>query len=401
MAQRITIITSSYPPEKGAAPSRIYLLAQVLQQRGYEVHVITAMPNYPTGRIFAGYRSKLWHKEVTDGIHIFRTWLYPSNSKNIFRRFASISTYTASLFLFALPRMFRYKPDLVIVNTPPFLTGYTGLLLARIAGSKALLNVSDIWPLSALELGAIRKGYLYNCLEWIERRMYHMANAFAGQSKEILEHISRISQKPSFLYYNLQPPSSPALSLPERKRRIVYAGLLGVAQGVYDICRNINFTELGTELHIYGDGYEKEQICSFITANPTRGLFYHGSVAAAEVPAILQEYDATLVPLKTAIHGALPSKIFMALANGLPVFFSAEGEGAAIVSGHNIGWVNGPEEFEILAQNIRSFTSMSPEEYNRIRQNCIYHASHTFNKQLQDDTFCAFIADIIKTNGAG
>jgi hypothetical protein len=48
-----------YPPEKGAAPSRLAKMAVGLRARNIDVNVITALPNYPTGRIFPGYRFPL------------------------------------------------------------------------------------------------------------------------------------------------------------------------------------------------------------------------------------------------------------------------------------------------------------------------------------------------------
>src|SRR5690606_18142243 len=72
---KLTIISIYYPPEQGAAPSRIANLAKGLRDRHIEVDVITALPNYPTGRIFAGYRQKFSYSEVIDGIPVLRYWL--------------------------------------------------------------------------------------------------------------------------------------------------------------------------------------------------------------------------------------------------------------------------------------------------------------------------------------
>lgn len=396
MAKRITIVTSAYPPEKGAAPVRVYNLATMLHKAGHEVTVISAMPNYPTGKIFSAYKRKWRHKEVLDGITVYRTWLYPSNSKNIFKRIASLFSFSASSGSFIYTYLKNEKPDYVIVNTPPLLPGYVSLSLAWKAGCKTILNISDLWPLSALELGAIKKGTAYGMLEKIEQRMYHLADAHVGQSKEIQSHISTITPgKPFFLYYNLQQPAyAKEQRLPGAGRKIVYAGLLGVAQGVYEICQAIDFSSLGVSLHIYGDGYEKEKIKKFIASHPDRGIYLHPTVPAAEMPTLLGEYHATLIPLKTSIQGALPSKIFMAFANNLPVFFSGNGEGSLLVKENKAGWVNAAGDYNALQENIRTFSKLTEAEYETISTNCRNAMQHNFNKEQQDAAFLDFISHL-------
>jgi len=394
MGKKITIICISYPPEKGAAPSRIYNLATMLRDHGHEVDVITAMPNYPLGRIFPSFRGKLVQKEQSNGINITRLWIYPSNSKKPFVRIASMLSYTISLYTLGLPYLFAQRPDTVIVSSPPLLSGYAGIIISRIAGSKAILNVSDLWPLSALELQAIKKGPFYNFLEWIEKRMYRLADAYIGQSREILDHIKKLQPKPKkeFLYRNLQE-TSPYIHKPrpEGKKKIVYAGLLGIAQGLYDVCTNIDFGALGVEFHIYGDGYEKDKIRELIAEQPQRNIFYHESIPANEVPRMLSEYHATMVPLRTHIHGAVPSKIFMAMSNAIPVFFSGNGEGAKIVRDGKIGWVSNPSDYTSLKENIKQFVSMSDAEYETMRVNCKHLRKAQYNKQSQDAAFDDFI----------
>ncbi|HEX9828289.1 MAG TPA: glycosyltransferase WbuB, partial [Flavobacteriaceae bacterium] len=54
----ILIITSYFPPEIGAASHRIFQLAEGLQKHDFKVEIITPLPNYPTGKVFEGYKGK-------------------------------------------------------------------------------------------------------------------------------------------------------------------------------------------------------------------------------------------------------------------------------------------------------------------------------------------------------
>jgi glycosyltransferase involved in cell wall biosynthesis len=269
--------------------------------------------------------------------------------------------------------------------------------LARTSRCKVLLNVSDLWPLSLQELGALRQGLFYRFLERLERKMYRNASAYTGQSEAILAHIRTIAgqEKKMFLYRNLQASSAFAQRpRPTGRRSIVYAGLLGVAQGVYEICKTIDFAASGISFHIYGDGNEKEKILALIAQHPGCNIFYHGSVPAAGIPEVLSHYHCTLIPLRTAIKGALPSKVFMAIANGLPALYCGGGEGAAIVAENGIGWVSEPGNYEQLKNNIATLAQTDEATYASMRNRCLHLAQTTFSKEVQDEAFYAFITDL-------
>src|SRR5690606_36845080 len=143
-----------------------------------------------------------------------------------------------------------------------------------------------------------------------------------------------------------------------RKIRIVYAGLLGVAQNVLEVSRNIDFRQIGVEFHVYGSGPQKNAIEGFISKHPDRGVFYHGTLSRKDIPDVLMGYDATIIPLTRHIYGALPSKIYESMAAGLPIFFSGEGEGAHIVVNNRIRWTNRPGVWLGLKENISTYAQL-------------------------------------------
>ena len=65
---RVLIVSPSYLPEIGAAPSRITNMAEGLSGLGIKVDVLTCLPNYPKGRIFDGYRGAFSKTEDVNGI---------------------------------------------------------------------------------------------------------------------------------------------------------------------------------------------------------------------------------------------------------------------------------------------------------------------------------------------
>ena len=113
----ITIVTFYYPPEKGAAANRMALMASAFRQHGFDVQVICPLPNYPDGKIKREYRSKLYVKELVEGISIWRLPIYPSNSKSGFLRMLSMFSFAIPLFLFLILKSNRGKD--IIIQCPP------------------------------------------------------------------------------------------------------------------------------------------------------------------------------------------------------------------------------------------------------------------------------------------
>ena len=398
MAKKIKIITSFFPPEKGAASHRILTTAKELSSYGFDVSVITTLANYPTGKLFNGYKKMLYKKEKIEGIDCIRCWVFPSNSNNPIIRILSMLSYCFSL-IFTIPSLFLNKPDIIFVQTPPLLPGLTGVLISKLLRIKIVLNVSDIWPLTAVELGVIRhKSFSFRLFSGIENIMYRLSDAMIGQSNETCSYLKQKSDKPILLYRNLTKPNFNQIvdeQVLNSKKKIVYAGLLGFAQGVFNICKNIDFKSLDIEFHVYGDGIEKSLIEKFIQQNSECNIFLNQTITKDEMQKKLLSYDATIIPLTKNIYGAFPSKITMAMAAGLPIFFSGDGEGFKIVDEFNLGYVSEAGNLNALEKNIIEFSQLNHQQINLMKLNIMNIVKKDFNYADQQSKLCKFISSLI------
>ena len=346
MKKDVLIITSYFPPEIGAASNRIFQLADGLQQYDFNVTVLTPLPNYPTGKIFDDYIGKFRHISEEKNMTINRLWVYASNSKNKLLRLIAMLSYSFSLIWFFV---WNKIPKTVIVQSPPLIVAFTSILFLSNKNRNLILNVSDLWPIAGLELGALKKGFSYKMLEKIEYYNYKKANLILGQSEEILTHISSMfPNKKTFLYRNFPDFKPPKLqqSLSDGKLKIVYAGLLGIAQGIYKLCNELDYSNI--ELHIYGSGAEQLQIEAFISQHPELPVFFHGRVTRDELHTLLLKYDIAIIPLLNRIYGSVPSKIFEYARLGLPMLYFGGGEGENVIKKNNLGWVATAGDYDDL-----------------------------------------------------
>ena len=383
--KEIIIISNYYPPEKGAAANRIEQLALKLHQNNYKVSVICPLGNYPKGVLFNEYKGKFHVTENRDNITVKRLWIYPSVSKNIFVRIISVLSFSTSLFFYLL---FKKTPQKVIVQSPPLLLSYISVFILSLKNKKIILNVSDLWPLAAIELNALKKhSFSHKFSMFMERFIYKKATLILGQSNEIIAHIkSLFPDKKCYLYRNFPDHKVEKIDLITEENgpiKIFYAGLLGIAQGVLELCEKIQLEALNIELHLFGDGAEKIQIEALISSQETKKIFFHGMMERKDLHEKLKSFDIAIVPLKVRIYGSVPSKIFEYGSLGFPILYFGGGEGGDIVEENKMGWVADVGNYNHLNEKIIEITKLDKFRLNLMKKEIFNQSQMAFNLDHQ------------------
>jgi glycosyltransferase involved in cell wall biosynthesis len=383
--EEILIISNYYPPEKGAAANRIEQLALKLRQNNYEVSVICPLGNYPKGALFPEYKGKFSVTENREEIMVKRLWIYPSVSKNLFVRILSVLSFSLSLFFYLL---FKKTPSKVIVQSPPLLLSFISVFVLSLKNKKIILNISDLWPLAAIELNALKKdSFSHKSSLFLERYIYKKATLVLGQSNEIITHVQSIfPQKNCFLYRNFPDHKIAETELKTEENqpiKIFYAGLLGIAQGVFELCQKIDLKGLDIELHIFGDGAEKAQIEALISSEKTNSIFFNGMLERKELHERLNSFDIAIVPLKTRIYGSVPSKIFEYGSLGFPIIYFGGGEGETIVSSHSLGWVVPVENYMELNEKLKAIATVGKSGLDAMKKQVFETAQKEFDLDNQ------------------
>lgn len=383
--EEILIISNYYPPEKGAAANRIEQLALKLFQNNYKVSVVCPLGNYPKGELFPEYKGKFSVTENRDNITVKRLWIFPSVSKNLLVRILSVLSFSMSLFFYLL---FKKTPKKVIVQSPPLLLSFLSIFVLSIKNKKIILNISDLWPLAAIELKALKEhSFSHKFSLWLERFIYKKSTLILGQSNEIITHVRTIvPDKKCFLYRNFPDHKVDNLELKTEENqpvKIFYAGLLGIAQGVFELCEKIDLKGLNVELHIFGDGAEKKQIETLLLSANEPKIFFHGMLDRNELHKKIISFDVAVVPLKARIYGSVPSKIFEYGALGFPILYFGGGEGETIVFENQMGWVANVGNYEELNSKIKEISNLSKNELDLLKKNIFEKAQINFNLDNQ------------------
>ena len=383
--KEILIISNYYPPEKGAAANRIEQLALKLHQNNYKVSVICPLGNYPKGELFPEYKGKFSVTENRDNITVKRLWIYPSVSKNLIVRIISVLSFSLSLFFYLL---FKKTPRKVVVQSPPLLLSFISVLVLSLKNKKIILNISDLWPLAAIELKALKKNsFSHKFSLFLERFIYKKATLIIGQSNEIITHVkSLFPKKECYLYRNFPDHKIEKMELLFDENptiKIFYAGLLGIAQGVYELCEKIDLNRLNIELHLFGDGAEKNQIEALISSEKGKNIFFHGMMERNDLHEKLKTFDIAIVPLKTRIYGSVPSKIFEYGSLGFPILYFGGGEGETIVEENNMGWVAFVENYTDLNYQLQLISKMSKSDLFEMKKRIFTESKNRFNLDNQ------------------
>jgi glycosyltransferase involved in cell wall biosynthesis len=168
----------------------------------------------------------------------------------------------------------------------------------------------------------------------------------------------------------------------------MYAGLHGVAQGLDQLVEAARLLRdlPGFRLVLVGDGPEKERLVAQAAEQGLANVSFLPSVPASAMPDMLRTADVAVAPLKSAILGAVPSKLYEAMAMGLPVVVVADGGPADIVQRHDAGLAVPPGDPSSLARALRTFVER-PELRQRMGSNGRRAAEAQYDRRAIMETF--------------
>lgn len=365
---RILYLSQYFPPEVGATQTRAYEMARGLARAGHQVTMIAEVPNHPSGVIPPAYRGKLFERSVLDGFEVIRVWVMASPVKTFRSRMAFYLSYMV-MAIFAGLFLARKKYDAIYATSPPLFTGAAGLALSFLRRTPFVFEVRDLWPESAVALGELQNPRAVVWASRLEEACYRRAKrivvATAGIRRRLLERgiperkLAFIPNGASLQIFQPRPEEAKQLRAALDLNGmfiVIYAGILGVAQGLESLCEAARVLAPYGDIHflLIGEGPKKADIVALKEKLNLRNLTLLGERPQAEMPAYLSAADVAVVPLRRLelFNCALPSKMFEAWACACPVILCVNGEAQRVLEEAGGGIHVEPEDAGALASAV-------------------------------------------------
>ncbi|MDP5280672.1 glycosyltransferase family 4 protein [Sphingomonas sp. DG1-23] len=360
-------LTDNFAPEVNAPASRTFEHCREWAARGHSVTVITGAPNFPAGKVMAGYRNRLWQKEEMEGIEVIRVWTFIARNEGFALR---IVDYLSYMITAALAGMFVRRPDVIVATSPQFFTLLAARFLSLARRRPWVLELRDLWPESIKAVDAMGDSIAIRLIERIERYLYRAADRVITVThtfKSILVSRGVDAQKIDVVtngvdLTNYTPRDGSALRRRlglEGKLLIGYVGTHGMAHALETLIEAATLARSDAglaDLHfvLVGEGARKESLMALAAERGLDNISFHPSVPKDQVAEWWAILDAAVVHLKRTelFESVIPSKIFECMAMGVPVLMGVRGEALTIVENAKVGIAFEPENPHALLRQI-------------------------------------------------
>ena len=392
---KILFVTENFPPETNAAATRVYERAVYWQKSGHEVTIITCAPNFPEGTVFKGYQNHWYKIEYRSNIRVVRVKTYISPNRGVILRSLDFLSFG---FMGFFAGLFQSKPDIVVATSPQFFSAVAGWAIAGCRQLPFIFELGDLWPTSISAVGAIKKGFLINSFEVLELFLYRRASRIAALTHAFKKNLVYRGIDESKIDVVLNGVDLPRYAPQPRDREMArkwslenkfvigYVGTHGMAHGLKNVLdaaeklkenKNILFL-------LVGAGAEREKLLDEAKKRSIRNVVFMPMQPKDKMPAVWSLCDIALVHLKNdpAFSEVIPSKIFEAMAMGLPILIAIpDGEAREIIANHTAGiWVP-PENPTALAKTTQKLFN-DRQLYDELSANSMSAAPH-YSRRVQ------------------
>lgn len=351
---KILFLSDNFYPEMNAPANRTYEHCREWVKLGIDVTVITCVPNFPAGKVFGGYKNRLYQSEYIDGIKVIRVWSYITANEGTLKRIVDYVSFAVMGFISSL----FIKTDIIIATSPQFFTAIAGRMSSLIKRKPWIMEVRDIWPESIVAVGAMKKSKAIVFLEKIERHLYRSASKIVVVTDSFKKNIIKkgIDSNKIFVIKNgvfidkfkPTPKDSNLLSYLnlENKFIIAYFGTHGMAHKLDFILKCAKIIN-DPDLHFLfiGDGAERENLLKLKEELALNNVTMLYSVPKDEIQNYISIIDVALVNLKKSdtFKSVIPSKIFENTAMHKSILLGVEGESRDLVESYHVGICFEPE----------------------------------------------------------
>lgn len=355
----ILFLTDNFPPEVNAPASRTHEHCRQWVAAGEQVTVITCAPNFPKGRVFDGYRNRLWQQEVIDGIRVIRVWSYITANEGFVKRILDYTSYMLTAFIASL---FVRHVDVVVGTSPQFFTAVAGWATGAVKRVPFVFELRDLWPESIKAVGAMKESAAIRWLEKLELFLYRRAARIVSVTHSFRDTLVRrgingakidvVTNGVDVTRFSPRPKDAALERALGLQGCFVagYIGTHGMAHALETLLQAARALQQRPDaqdvrLLLLGDGARKGVLQEDAARLGLRNVVFVDTVPKEEVARYWSLLDVSVIHLRRTelFTTVIPSKLFECMGMGIPVLHGVAGESANIVEREGAGLVFEPE----------------------------------------------------------
>lgn len=369
--KRVLICTNHFYPET----FRCNDVAFELVRRGYDVTVLTAIPDYPGGKFFEGYGFFRKRKETINGVKVIRAFIIPRGKGGVVRLFLNYLSYFISSLLVSIRLGLFGKFDRVLIHeTSPVMIGVPAVVVKKLQKAPLYFWVLDLWPESLQAAGGVNNPCVLNFFcrmtTWIYRHSDKILMSSKGFESSILEKgdfANKLIYFPNWADKALE--SHGAYKLPSLPDGFIamFAGNMGEAQDFDHIMSAALLLRDNKHIHFVfvGDGRKRSWVETFCAEHGLQEtVHWVGRHPVEAMPSFFEKADVMLMTLKdvSIFNLTAPAKLQAYMSASKPILAMMNGEGPRIVTEAQCGKCVPAADAEGLAKALLEMSYMDKAE---------------------------------------
>lgn len=404
--RKILLIHQAFVSPNQAGGTRHYEFARLIVPHGkHHFTIIASTLSYLTGiRDDADNGASL-----AEGIQVLRAYTPPVTHRSFFWR-------VIGFFGFMLTAVWESRKvkrvDLVMGTTPPIFQAVSAWLIAFLRRKPFLLEVRDLWPEFAIDMGVLTHPILIRLSRWLESFLYNRADHILVNSPAYREYMLNrgiADEKVSLIPNGIDPEMfGPEVDGSEIRQRfhlnghyvITYAGALGPANDIDTILRAAARLRERKDIHFFlvGDGKARKQLEIKAADLNLGNVTFAGALPKTEMPAVLAASDACTATLMNIpmFKTTYPNKVFDYMAAGKPIVLGIDGVIRDVVEAANGGVFVTPGDDQALAEAVLKLAENTQQARKMGENGRIYVEKH-FNRRQQVQAFSALLDRLVKS----
>lgn len=362
---KVVVVYQYYQGHGAPGHSLVYELTQFLAEQGHDVTVVTG----ETGYMQRNMPSLPWYRRIVrrerDGkVHVVRTYTYSELHRSYLGRLLSFISFSLSC---PLALMSVARPDVVLASSPPIFPMFPAWLICKLRRIPFVMEVRDLWPASAVQMGILKSRQLIGIMAWMERVLYNQSEKIVALTEGIRDDICARGWPKSKVelvtcgvdFDKLYPDALGADFIRNKlgwqtKKIILYFGALGEANNLPVTIRTAQRLQSRQDIVfvLIGDGMKRVETERQIEALGLNNVLVLPPVPKDDARLFINAADLCLVTLRDIplFDGAIPTKLIDYMACGKAVLCGIRGEAERIVNDAGAGVMFEPDDDEELSR---------------------------------------------------